>query len=181
MRTPLLLLAAGACAHPGESQLTPEPDPTPAAADTSEGTLIDQARALDDRVAEAREALAALELFEVGELVGGNADQAFSCYGECPDAAEQVAAYEARTEALEELVTRAEQTAAEAEDCAIEEVEEHLDMLRGLQIVEVGRFVSEQAEPSPYCYNLPCPEDEQAAHEQNCARSARIAELASEW
>ncbi|MFT6163095.1 MAG: hypothetical protein ACJA00_005699 [Myxococcota bacterium] len=53
----------------------------------------------------------------------------------------------------------------------------HLDALRALQVVEVGEFVSQEAAPSPYCYNTPCADDVAAAEDVNCARASTLAEI----
>jgi len=178
------LSTLGACAHSPESNpsATTEPE-TDALAENdpsaqAEG-LVERAAALDEQVAADLERLDALQLFDVGELVGGDASEAFHCYGPCEGAEAEVDDYAVRAQQLRDMVDLAESTQAADTECPMDEVDEALASLRGLEIVEVGQFVAEEAAASPYCYNLPCPEDEARAHETNCGRAARVVGLAS--
>ena len=74
--------------------------------------------------------------------------------------------------------TGAEQAAAHSTDaCPTADVEDHLQALRGLDLLEVGDFLAVEAEASPYCYNLPCPEQLEAAEAATCERSATLATI----
>jgi hypothetical protein len=165
----LALAGLAACAHtaiPG--------DPTPRAGDGADlQTIAERAKA---SVAHDLDRLAALDVFAVGDLLADNVDNAFSCYGECPDAAERVHAFVAQADRLHDLTRRAV-AARPAAACELEAVEANLAHLRDLEIVEVGAFLHEEASANPNCYNLPCPEDVAAADANNCARSAHLAAI----
>jgi len=139
-----------------------------------------------------------LALFDVGELLVGMPEMATNCYGPCPewtamDEEEQAAeieairdTQEARLAALVAIAedVRAEdgrhryQTAEELE-AATSIAQTQLDAIAALRIIEVGELVVTAAENNPYCYNLPCAEDEERAAEQNWERMAELAEIAT--
>lgn len=185
MRSIVAIAGLAACAHTPDANL-PAPNASPAnagqPADASSADPTDElwqrAAGIDAQVSEDLEQLEALEVFTVGELIGGDASQAFNCYDPCDGAESVVDDYEQRALALNELteVAMADHSESDAE-CDMDAVDAHLDALRALQVVEVGEFVSQQAAPSPYCYNLPCPADEAAAQEVNCARANTLEAL----
>lgn len=178
MRSIIAIAGLAACAHSPEATV-PEatsPDVEVNETDNNGEDAMQRAAAIDAQVTTDLERLDGLEVFEVGELVGGDASQAFNCYGPCEGADAIVDDYEQRAQALHEL-TEVAMAETDAATCDLDQVDTHLDALRALQVVEVGEFVSQQAAPSPYCYNLPCPADEAAAQEVNCARANTLAGL----
>lgn len=164
--TLLALASLTACAHtPPTEALAPR-----AAERADLATIAQDAQAA---VARDLDQLAALDVFAVGDLLAENVENAFACYGECPDAAETVDAFVAQADRLHDLTSLAV-AATPSEACTLESVDENLAVLRDLEIVDVGAFLHEEAAASPSCYNLPCQADVEAAEAKNCARAAHL-------
>ncbi|MFZ5478622.1 MAG: hypothetical protein ACOZNI_17760 [Myxococcota bacterium] len=133
--------------------------------------------AIDENLAR----LEALEIVEVGALVNEEAEQAWSCYGECPGYSEEkVAAEEERQAVRLAVLADVAEGAAEGETVADDaaDVEANLARLRALEIVEIGELIDAEPQNNPDCYNLPCPEDEQAAAALDAARASALARIA---
>ena len=47
------------------------------------------------------------------------------------------------------------------------------------EIVEVGALMAVEPQSSPECYNLPCPDDVQAAAEETCLRATKLGKIAA--
>lgn len=160
----VLGLVAG-CAHSPDG-VTPDPVPYAEA--------VERARVDLDR-------LAALEVFEVGDLLVDGAPQAQNCYGPCPVddvvAAEFVAQSE-RLHALADVIEAAAARAPAVDACSEADVADALDALRALDVFEVGDLLRVEAESDPQCYNLPCPEEVAAAEAETCARAGQLANIA---
>jgi len=182
MRLSLTVLAAAAlataCAHSPEGALTPpaglDTDPDPAV-DTSAELRAQYEQALrvsgDDLAA-----LADLDVMSDVTLLSNQADAAFNCYGPCPDADQEVAAFVAQVERLHVLTARAVDAAEQAapDTCPVDAVDDNLAALRALDVIEMSGFLAVEAETSPYCYNLPCPEQQAAADAETCTRAAQL-------
>lgn len=144
------------------------------------GTLIpdpELSAAADEHLAR----LQALDLFEVGDLIVEAPPGSMNCYGPCPGFEDEIAAVQLEQEQrLAQLVDIAESTrAAESLDPNLHVgVDSHLEALASLQIVAVGEMMVSEAAPSPYCYNLVCPGDEERVAEENARREAEIAVIA---
>lgn len=129
-----------------------------------------------EQVARDLEALASLQMFEVGALVlekgmPGN------CYTPCEDEDERVADYLEQARRLHDLVDLADDDLDELGPCytrASDIVDESLQALSELEILHIGALLQEEAEPDPMCYNLPCPDDVARAEEVNEERALRI-------
>ena len=60
----------------------------------------------------------------------------------------------------------------------ITRVDANLNALRALELVEIGKLIRDEPANNPYCYNLPCPEDVEAAAVENEARAAQVENVA---
>jgi hypothetical protein len=129
--------------------------------------------------------LRALEAFDVGPLELALPGEATACYGlPCPGWEERVGVEVARQlPRLAELTRVAEDARAEAYGDAAApstaEVDAALASLRELHVVRVGELLVAQPATDPYCYNLPCPEDIEAARVENAERAAFVTRLAA--
>jgi hypothetical protein len=126
-----------------------------------------------------------LQVFEVGRLVVALPAEATACYGyPCPGWEDQVATEVGRqlprlerlAQAAEELRGTAGPGAAPAPAPA--EVEAALQELRDLRILEVGDLMLRVPDNDPNCYNLPCPDDVEAADRENASRAGFVTRLA---
>lgn len=132
------------------------------------------------------EQLAALEVFEVGSLLARYPDGALNCYGVCPEFEEAVAQGNAQAaERLAALVERVSSAitanaAVEPDACEQATIDANLEALRALEIVDVGQLIAVIPQNNPACYNLPCPEDTEAATQQTCERAATLARIIGE-
>jgi len=134
--------------------------------------------AIDENLSRLRD----LAIFEVGDLIVQLPAEATNCYGApCPGSEPAILA--ARTEAavrLENLADAAE-TAVDSAFVAYEclsRVDANLEALRQLSIVEVGTFIQSEPQNNPYCYNLPCTSDVEAANADNEARATELESIA---
>ena len=125
--------------------------------------------------------LADLEVFTVGSLVLDVPDEAFNCYGPCPEWEDEIAAAEAAAAARLELFVDAAEVGAENSEVPsayasfdADAVAADLATLASLEIVTVGSFLAAEPANNPSCYNLPCQEDIEAADDENCLRQARL-------
>jgi len=129
--------------------------------------------------------LAQLRIVDVGDLVLNYPEGALNCYGPCPGFEDEIAAEDARQAArLSELVEIATEIGTtvtiEDDSCSIEVIDENLAALDGLDIVQVFGLIEEVPQNNPYCYNLPCPSDIEAAAEITCQRAAALAQIVAE-
>ncbi len=154
-----VLLSAGCAAHS-------EPDKNYAGSQLSP--------MVDEQVAADLEALRSLELFEVGRLVIADADVPGACYGECPDEERRREVFAHQAERLHALTALAQDLRTDEPSGA---VEDDLAALNALEIVSLGDFITKEAEPSPYCYNLPCPEEQARVDAENAENAAKVAAL----
>jgi hypothetical protein len=167
-----LLLGCGATTTDSELP-EPEPDPAPQPADEI------NAENRDEILAESLETLRALEVFEVGELITGLPENAFHCYGLCPEFEEPYHAAIARVAAFAAAAAEAVATPSEDAACPMQSVEANLSELSSLEIVDVGAFLAAEPANNPSCYNLPCGEDIAAAEATNCDRADKLARIAA--
>lgn len=127
--------------------------------------------------------LAALEVFSVGGLLARYPVGAMNCYGVCPQFEAEVAeANEAAGERLALLTGHVASAleanlAMEPDVCEQAAIDANLEVLRALEVVEVGEFLAVVPENNPFCYNLPCPEDEEAAAVATCDRATKLARI----
>ena len=171
MRRELIFLTATtltACAY---QQVPPDglPEGVPS---TTPATTYEEAQR---QVEQDLEALASLELFEVGDMVVTHDMMPGVCYGPCDDDAEREQAFVDQAARLHALVATAEDLSGQANDL---EVEDALDALDALQIVTVGELILTEPETSGNCYG-PCPDEQEVAEAANAEREDRIGELAS--
>jgi len=61
---------------------------------------------------------------------------------------------------------------------AIDRVEANLELLRSLEIVDVGDFVRKQPSNNARCNDTPCQSDIEAAEEENEANAAALEAIA---
>jgi hypothetical protein len=128
------------------------------------------------------ERLRALSVFEVRDLVVKQPGEADNCYGlPCSDtsgtAAERESRAALRLARLADAAENAVNSAYAATQC-IERVDLNLAALRDLEVVDVGEFMRIEPANNPYCYNLPCGEDLEAAAVANEARAADLESIA---
>jgi hypothetical protein len=126
-----------------------------------------------------------LRIVDIGDLVHNYPEGAMNCYGPCPGFEDEIAAEDARQAArLAELVEIATDAATQLtiEDGSfnLEVIDQNLAALDGLDIVQVFGLIEEVPQNNPYCYNLPCPSDIEAADEINRQRAAALANIVEE-
>jgi hypothetical protein len=127
--------------------------------------------------------LAALEVFAVGGLLARYPVGAMNCYGVCPQFEDEVA--QANVEAGERLATLVDhvgvalesEAAIEPGVCEQAAIDANLAALRALEIVEVGEFLAVVPQNNPNCYNVPCPQDIEAAELETCERATELARI----
>jgi len=128
------------------------------------------------------QALEALSLFDVGEIVLDLPSEALQCYGLCAAWKEEADAQTAEQNLrLEPLVALAEaiRDTAELTPATVDEAKSALEALDALRIVEVGELIVDVPANEPQCYNLPCSGAQEAADEANARRAAEVVELAA--
>jgi len=129
------------------------------------------------------DALADLEIFEVSEMVITSDMMPGICYGPCSDDDERKQRFIDQAQRLHDLVELADDDldtlGSGPEDAGEPEIiEDSLDAIDALDILVVGDFLEEEAESSPYCYNLPCPEEIERVEALNEARAQSLWHLA---
>lgn len=178
MTKPILLILAllAGCAHPPADAVLAE-DGRPEAVDTT--VHQDDSTDTTGGHSDAADALRALGVFEVGDLLAPEVpDEAYNCYGVCPEWQDEVD----QRQAVEETAGRLAALAAEAvkvdgpADGA--DAASDLEILRSLQVIEVGDLVVEEGVPSPYCYNLVCPDEQERVDAANAERAADLHRIA---
>jgi len=125
-----------------------------------------------------------LDVFFVGGVIRDLPAEATACYFDdigglpCPGWEDEVAAADAKLRpSLDKLVEGAVAAVARIDSAYVmnqERVATELAALRSLQIVEIGELITTVAENNPNCYNLPCPDDQAAADEENRLRAAKL-------
>lgn len=168
MRRELIFLTATtltACA--GYQQVPPEGVP-----ETTSATTYEDARL---QVEQDLEALASLELFEVGDMVVTADMMPGTCYGPCADDRQREQAYVDQAARLHGLVATAEDLSGAENN---EDVSEALEALDALDIVVVGELIVTEPQSTGNCYG-PCPDEQEEAEEVNADREDLICELAS--
>jgi hypothetical protein len=139
---------------------------------------LDALAAVDENLQRLRN----LAVFELGDLIVDLPAEATNCYGlPCPGSEDEILA--AQTDAALRLANFADaaETAVASSYSAyacFSRVDANLEALRALAIVEVGAFLETQPANNPYCYNLPCQTDIDAAAIQNEARAAELESIA---
>jgi hypothetical protein len=116
----------------------------------------------------------------VGDLIVDMPEEATNCYGPCPGSEGAIA--KAKEEAalrLDKLADVAESAIKSpvADACADTTIDQNIAALKALQIVEVQGLVKEEPKASGNCYNLPCPEDIEAAKAVTCERAGKLASI----
>ena len=189
-----MLAAATLVSGCATTQEAPEPQPMAAEkpADTAEAAnevvnnegdgfeVRERYMAATEAVSKDLATLTELQVFEVGHLLNDGSENAFHCYGPCPEDGEAVDAFVQRADALHDLVESATKTVPAAPagaECDLETVESQLEALRALEIVTVGAFLKAEPASNPNCYNTPCEEDKVAAAVTTCTRAAHLNEL----
>lgn len=155
--------------------------PAPAAKTPAAPATEDPTRAALE--AEAQDDLARLRALNLVEVIGLHLpDQKTYCYGNpCPDgpAWQEVVdqTYPRQVPRLTLLTELAEQ-AARATDVAPADpkgAESDLSALKALNIVDVGDLLQVAPADNPHCYNLPCPEDIEAAADATARKAGVVA------
>jgi hypothetical protein len=127
--------------------------------------------------------LAALEVFEVGNLLARYPVGALNCYGLCPEFEDEVAQANElareRLAALTEIAATAVESdsAADPGVCEQATIDQNLAALHALEVVEVGQLIAVVPQNNPACYNVPCAEDIEVAAQQTCERAATLARI----
>jgi hypothetical protein len=135
--------------------------------------IPESAEAADELRDASLQALAALEVFEVGNLVTDLPDNSFHCYGLCPEHLDEYLEAVSRLAAFAGAAVDAA-GAADLAACPTGAIAGNLGAIADLRVVEVGAFLAAEPENNPQCYNLPCPEDVAAAEATNCERAAKL-------
>ena len=138
---------------------------------------VDPQVAVDD-IHENLALLENLDVFSVGQLLLDVPNEAFNCYGPCPDWEDEIA--EAELEAASRLSVFAD-LALEASACVSvpypfpeDRIDSNLEALRDLEIVGIGALIEDEPEVTGNCYHLPCPEEIAAADERNNDRAWQL-------
>ncbi len=132
----------------------------------------DPVRDVDENLAR----LAALDVFEVGQLIVEEPASASNCYGPCEGYEEDLAKAEAAAAArLAKFTDRA----VKAEAAGESEVDPDADLaaLRALEVVEIGALLHAEPKNNKQCYHLPCAWDIAAAEAVNEQRLERLAAI----
>jgi hypothetical protein len=117
----------------------------------------------------------------VGELIVKLPEEATNCYGPCPGSEDEIArAKEEAAERLQSFTDIAEAAAKSPakEACDQATIDANLAALRALEVVEVEKFLKEEPQNNPNCYNLPCETDIKAAEAITCERAGKLASIA---
>jgi hypothetical protein len=125
------------------------------------------------------ERLRALGMFEVRYLVVDQTGEPGACGDDCSGTAP--ASLNARVaRRLAKLAVMAEMAAASLprDPSAIDRVEANLELLRSLEIVDVGDFMRKQPSNNPLCNDTPCQSDIEAAEAENEANAATLEAIA---
>jgi hypothetical protein len=155
------------------TRLPPETDEV----EQSTATPLDVVDKIDANL----ERLAALEIFEVGQLIVDIPEEAYNCYGPCPgfENAEADAIAES-AQHLADLADLAECAAAWAtsEDaCDATTIDANLKALDALGIVEVGQLLVAEPVVTGNCYAIPCQPEIAAAEALTCERAGMLANI----
>ncbi len=123
-------------------------------------------------------------MFSVGGILRDLPSEATACYFDdiggraCPGWEDEVAAADAKTAPkLAAFVATATGAVTDTDPAYVmdqDRIAGDLAVLRGLQILQVGELLTSVPENNPNCYNLPCPDDQQRADEQNRLRAAQL-------
>jgi hypothetical protein len=128
------------------------------------------------------ERLRALGVFEVRYQVVDPPGGSEGCAGQpCPPTGPAPSSLNARAaRRLAKLAVMAELVAASMprDPSAIDRVEANLELLRSLEIVDVGDFMRKQPSNNPLCNDAPCQSDIAAAREANEANAAALEAIA---
>ena len=170
----VLALGLGGCTTT-EQTTPPIDEPDPDYAETHQAIAEDLTR------------LRELDVFVVGHIIRDLPAEATGCYFDdigglpCPGWEDEVVAADTKLRPrLHDLVTTSIAAAASSDPTFVmneDRVAADLAALRALEIVEVGELITTVAQNNPNCYNLPCPEDEEAAREANRLRAAKLASI----
>jgi hypothetical protein len=121
--------------------------------------------------------LRALQIFEVGDVIV-HAPQSGNCYG-FPCSADVAAAKAKAAERLDAFTNKAVTAAALPPAQGVTSVQANamLDELRALDVVTIGDLLVASPKNNPNCYNVPCPEDREAAAATNAVRAGKLANI----
>lgn len=148
---------------------------TPAVERSLPARQVDR-QALYRSIAQSLDRLRSLELFDVGGVVMNLPDNARSCYGvPCPGDSAGQTAFDQELVRQERRLTSFVSVAERCNSghCYVftpETASEAIDALNALQIVTVNALVTTEPKSNPNCYNLPCPQDVEAARAENRRR-----------
>lgn len=120
--------------------------------------------------------LRAIGVFAVGQLVVDYPEGSMNCYGPCAGRATgNQAAKEKAAQRLATFADRAELAAkSPAKGPCTDAIEANLAALRALQIVDVRGFAKTAPVSRARCYNLPCPEDLEAAAAADAVKACQL-------
>jgi hypothetical protein len=128
------------------------------------------------------ERLRALGVFEVRYQVVDPPGGSEGCTGQpCPPTGPAPSSLNARAaRRLAKLAAMAEMAAASMprDPSAIHRIEANLELLRSLEIVDVGDFIRKQPANNPRCNDTPCQSDIDAAEQENEANAAALEAIA---
>lgn len=161
----------------------PATDPVPDPEDPVTEPVVDPTGELVAHIDQNLETLRQLGLVEVGELVVQSPRAGGHCYGFPCDETEAAQIRVEKAAGLQALVdlakaTTLEETASCDVAASMDAVGGHIATLNNLAIVDLGAFIQTAPANNPLCYNLPCAEDIAAAAQADCAKVARLGQLA---
>lgn len=130
------------------------------------------------------DALRALGVVEVGDLLVALPAEATACYGlPCGEWQAAANAEVARQMPRLDQLTAGAQAAMKTRDQyaapSSEEIAADLQKLRDLYIVQIGDLLVDVPQPSANCYNLVCPDDQARADAANAERATALSAIAN--
>jgi hypothetical protein len=131
-----------------------------------------------DEIQENLALLEKLDVFAVGQLLLDVPNEAFNCYGPCPEWEDEIA--EAEIEAASRLAVFADLALEASAGVTIpypfpeERIDDNLEALRDLEVVGIGGLIEDEPEVTGNCYHLPCPEEIAVAEERNNDRAWQL-------
>jgi hypothetical protein len=140
----------------------------------------ESAEKVEQSIERSLERLNALQIVAGARLVLDLPAEATACYGvPCPEST-WVGPYQAerarQAPRLDQLATLAEATVTDPNLVLHDksEADAAIRALNGLAVIEVGALVQAAPANNGQCYNLPCPEDVEAADRVNAARVSQV-------